>query len=445
MWGASVKRLVGVVVAIAALVAGSSAHAVDMPHKAPVAATATSYNWSGLYVGINGGFGTGETSAGLLPSSFFGNHDVSGGMFGGQIGFNYQWSHLVLGVEADLDWASLTGSETIIGLITEEAKTTSVGTLRARFGYAWDRVMVYGTGGFAWGRVSDGCDLCGVATETNTLTGYTVGAGVEYGITPDLSAKAEYIYVHLDPSHYFIDQGCVGDCSMGANIKLFRLGVNWRFYPWTSAYSANAASLRAKVASADPHDWSGLYVGLNGGYGAGKTTGDLLPNNFFGNEDVDGGLFGGQIGFNYQISHLILGVETDLDWANVHGSNAAGGFTDEAKVKTLGTVRGRIGYAWDNIMLYGTGGFAWGRLSDGCDACGVPEEVHTLAGYTVGAGIEYGITTNLSARAEYLYVHLDPTDYFTLAGFGCVGGCSLGSDVNIVRLGLNWRLAGSPF
>jgi outer membrane immunogenic protein len=439
-----VKRLFGVVVAIATLATVHGAHAVDMPRKASVAATAISYNWSGFYAGINGGFGTGETSAGLLTNNFFGNHDLAGGLFGGQIGFNYQWSHLVLGIEADLDWANLNGSETFIGF-TEEAKVKSLGTLRGRFGYAWDRVMVYGTGGFAWGRVSDSCDLCAVATETNTLTGYTVGAGVEYGITQSLSAKAEYLYVHLDPKNYFIDQGCFGGCGMGANVSLFRLGLNWRFYPWPSAYAASATDLPAKVTSANLHDWSGLYVGINGGYGAGKTTGDLLPNSFFGNLDVDGGLLGGQVGFNYQISHLVLGVETDLDWADIHGSNSAAIFTNETKVKTLGTLRGRVGYAWDNFLLYGTGGFAWGRLSDGCDACGALEEIHTLTGYTVGAGIEYGITTNLSARAEYLYVHLDPTDYFTLAGFGCFGGCSLGSDVNIVRLGLNWRLAGSPF
>jgi outer membrane immunogenic protein len=406
---------------------------------------APSYNWSGFYAGVNGDYGTGVTTGDLLPNGFFGNHDLSGGLFGGQIGFNYQWSHLVLGIEADLDWADLNGSEALFGIVMEEAKVKSLGTLRGRIGYAWDRVMVYGTGGFAWGRVSDGCDLCGVSTETNTLTGYTVGAGVEYGITPNLSAKAEYLYVHLDPKNYFLDQGCVAGCAMGANVNLFRLGLNWRFAPWAPALAANAAGLPAAASSAGVHDWSGLYVGVNGGYGAGKTTGDLLPDKFFGNLDVDGALFGGQIGFNYQLSHIVLGVEADLDGSGVSGSNSAGGFTNEAKIRTLGTLRGRVGYAWSDVMLYGTGGFAWGRLGDGCDACGVSEEIRALTGYAAGVGIEYGMTPNLSVRAEYLHVHLDPTGYFELAGFGCTGGCSLGANVNMVRLGLNWRLAGSPF
>jgi outer membrane immunogenic protein len=438
------KKAARVAAAVAGLAWAFGAHAADMPRKvAPITPLATPYNWSGVYAGINGSFGTGVTSAGLLPNNFFGNHEFGGGLFGGQIGFNYQLSHLVLGIETDLDWADLDGSETLFGF-TEEAKVKSLGTLRGRIGYAWDRVMVYGTGGFAWGRVSDGCDLCGISTETNTLTGYTVGAGVEYGITQNLSAKAEYLYVHLDPKNYFLDQGCFGGCAMGANINLFRLGLNWRFVPWTPALAANAA-VAAATSSAGVHDWSGLYVGVNAGYVTGKTTGDLLPNSFFGNLNVDGALFGGQIGFNYQLSHMVLGIETDLDWSGINGSNSAGGFTSETKVRTLGTLRGRVGYAWNDVMLYGTGGFAWGRVGDGCDACGVQEEIRTLTGYAAGAGVEYGITPNLSARAEYLYVHLDRTNYFDLGGFGCVGGCSLGTDVNMVRLGLNWRLAGSPF
>lgn len=229
------KKLATLAAAIAALGFANSADAADMPVKAPVykAPPAVAlYNWTGFYLGANGGYGWGTTTGDILPTHFLGNHDINGALFGGQIGFNYQFpaSPFVLGVEADWDWADINGSISAT-LGSESVKVENLGTVRGRIGYAWDRFLVYGTGGWAWSsRVTASCTgVCPLAPDSHSLDGYTVGGGVEYGITPNLSAKVEYLYVHLDPTDYFISQGCPGACSLGANVNVVRAGLNWRF------------------------------------------------------------------------------------------------------------------------------------------------------------------------------------------------------------------------
>jgi outer membrane immunogenic protein len=209
-----------------------------------------------------------------------------------------------------------------------------------------------------------------------------------------------------------------------------------------SARAGNLPQGAAPVAFA-PYNWTGFYIGLNGGYGTGDTTGRLLSLFPDGNHNVDGGMFGAQIGFNYQMSNVVLGVEADWDWADINGSESAlgGVLTEKATVKDLGTLRARLGYAWDRVLLYGTGGFAWSRhASDEQKVLFLQiADTQSLTGYALGLGVEYGITQNLSAKAEYLYVHLDPTDFHQPI---CTVNCSLGADVNVFRLGLNWRFSG---
>ena len=223
-----------VAAALAAFGLISAASAADMPAKAPIAPPLppAAYNWTGFYVGINGGYGAGTTTGNLLPLSFFGNHDINGGLFGAQIGFNYQMSNVVVGLEADWDWANINGSKSFF-VFTESAKLENLGTLRGRLGYAWDRLLVYGTGGWAWtSRMTASCPNCGLVPDSQSLSGYAVGGGLEYGVTPNLSIKAEYLYAHLGSANFFGSQGCpaaFGICDMGANVSTFRIGANWRF------------------------------------------------------------------------------------------------------------------------------------------------------------------------------------------------------------------------
>jgi outer membrane immunogenic protein len=237
-----VKKLISLAVAAAAFGFICTAGAADMPvkalsYKAPPAGT--TYNWSGLYFGVNGGYGMGQTTGDWFGVRG-GNFNIEGALFGGQIGLNYQFpaSPLVIGVEADWDWSDIKGSSTLSGpgvTITHSVAIEDLGTVRGRVGYAWDRILIYGTGGVAWSHkapvdftCSGGC-VPPAANDSHSLNGYTVGGGVEYGITPNLSAKAEYLYARLEPTDYFVKLGCTGICSVGANVNLVRLGLNWRF------------------------------------------------------------------------------------------------------------------------------------------------------------------------------------------------------------------------
>lgn len=220
-----------------------------------------------------------------------------------------------------------------------------------------------------------------------------------------------------------------------------------------TAGSAFAADLAAPVApraalaasyKSTPFNWSGLYFGVNGGYGTGTTNGDMFTSNFgqIGNYGIAGGLLGGQVGFNHQSGNLVLGVEANWDWANVDGSH---GYPDPGVVSVnvgdLGSVRARIGYAWDRALLYGTGGWAWSsNTSSKFDSPGPEADAHFLSGYVLGGGLEYAFAPSLSIKAEYLYTHLQPTDFYTHTSNACPQSCTIGADVNTFLLGVNVRL-----
>lgn len=206
--------------------------------------------------------------------------------------------------------------------------------------------------------------------------------------------------------------------------------------------AASAADLpvKARPYAAPAFSWTGIYVGGNVGYGWGSTHGTAanpLPGNF----DIDGGLAGLQIGANYQMQNWVLGIEADYQWADIDGSNTVGAFADSAKVSRFGTVRGRLGYAWDRWMVYGTGGWAFNaRTRYSFVTPAAATDAHNLSGWAAGAGLEYAFAPNWSAKVEYLHVDLDQRDY---GGLGCLAGaCRVGTDIDTVRLGVNYRFGG---
>ncbi len=167
----------------------------------------------------------------------------------------------------------------------------------------------------------------------------------------------------------------------------------------------------AYIPAPPPFSWSGFYVGINGGYGFGNSswTGPGLLTGTTGNFNVKGGMAGGTLGWNYQLGQLVLGIEGDYDWQNIRGTMVGGGCTNiagfvgscDTASSWIGTVRGRIGYAFDRIMVYGTAG---GAVTDVKASAGALDwSSSTEWGWTAGAGIEGAITDNVTAKVEYLY------------------------------------------
>jgi outer membrane immunogenic protein len=248
------------VVSLVALAAPAFAADLSYPVKAPPPVIIPVFSWTGFYLGGNVGYGGNkfsypfsafadryecdrecsvgaqELQAAAVPADYIledsldlnGNFDLtSSGFFGGgQIGYNYQFDNSwVIGVEADFEWSGIEGELSGNANLFENGDPLGgvsfsagseiewFGTIRARLGYAWDRVFLYGTGGAAYGKVKshgtitifdgmgDSDSLS--ASKSDTQWGWTIGAGLEYAITDHWTFKTEYLYVDLGSQNLF--------------------------------------------------------------------------------------------------------------------------------------------------------------------------------------------------------------------------------------------------
>ena len=179
------------------------------------------------------------------------------------------------------------------------------------------------------------------------------------------------------------------------------------------------------------YNWTGFYIGINGGGGFGRSRWDST-NSF----NTSGGLVGGTVGYNYQFGQGVVGLEGDIDWANINGTtNTACPFGCKTSDHWLSTVRGRLGYAADRFMPYVTGGAAFGDIR--ASTPGFAGANNTNAGWTVGAGLEFAIAGNWTAKAEYLYVNLGKLSCGLSCGLAVTDNVSF--TTNIVRAGVNYR------
>jgi outer membrane immunogenic protein len=201
--------------------------------------------------------------------------------------------------------------------------------------------------------------------------------------------------------------------------------------------------------------WTGFYVGVNAGYGFNANSGDdytFVPGVglvYTGDNGSDGGFVGGaQVGYNMQFGSFVAGVEADIQYADIGGGNNNGffnGFNNNGNngVDWFGTVRARLGVAFDRVLVYATGGLAYGEGGD--DNAFVFNGVvyrnndDIRVGWTLGAGVEYAITNNLTVKLEGLYVNLgdnnDNNVFFNNAAFGR----NRETEFGVVRAGLNFK------
>ena len=211
------KKILLATVALAALAAPAAAAdlaARPTYTKAPVLAPLPS--WAGFYLGAVGGYATEDA----------GTKALKGGFAGGTVGYNWQQGPLVFGLEADAAWADINATVGIPGVFGLTDRIESTGTVRGRIGYAFDTVLLYGTGGYAWGNNKLSATVGGVAgSETKFLSGWAAGAGVEWMFAPKWSLKGEYLYKSLESSTYF-----GGAVPLGTlNLHTFQVGVNYHF------------------------------------------------------------------------------------------------------------------------------------------------------------------------------------------------------------------------
>lgn len=227
-----------------------------------------------------------------------------------------------------------------------------------------------------------------------------------------------------------------------------------------SALAADLPSSKAApaLAPAPAEDWTGFYVGANVGYG-----GDTFdyPVNVArvgsGSARLTSGgvLGGGQVGYNKQLGSYLLGLEADIQGtdvkAEISASGAGNGAAFDGKAGSsldyFGAVRGRLGYlATSNILVYATGGFAYGGLNSyakgsisGVGAASLSKD-SDLTGWTVGGGAELALNPQWSVKGEYLYADLGKATLASGNILGTSANLSVKPTVNVFRIGLNYKL-----
>jgi outer membrane immunogenic protein len=163
--------------------------------------------------------------------------------------------------------------------------------------------------------------------------------------------------------------------------------------------------------------WAGPYLGGNLGYSFGNVSNSVTkPSGFTG---------GVQGGYNWQSGNVVFGAEGDLQFSTADDKFASWKFSNP----WFGTVRGRIGYAMNDVLIYGTGGLAFGQLRS---ETFLASESHTSAGWTIGGGAEVAFAPRLSAKIEYLYISLSRNDFVTT-------GVPNGYNYGVIRAGINYH------
>ena len=207
-------------------VAPRQAYQPPQPGTSPAPVEAANHNWTGFYVGghLGAGFADAGYRAGIAGPPVPINVDADGILGGVLVGYNLQYDRMVFGVEGDISFGDLDGRSTLAGLSNPLLKTDYIATARARLGYAWEKLLVYGHIGigFAAMQVEESLQLGASTQSGNTHVGVVVGAGVEWALTDAVSLRTEYIYGNFDRRNYTV--GAVTD-SLAFDVHIARAAL----------------------------------------------------------------------------------------------------------------------------------------------------------------------------------------------------------------------------
>ena len=222
------------IVLAGALVLASFAPALaaDLPPPAPVpyVPVARAFSWTGFYLGLNGGYGFGQSTWNSAIGTV-GGFATDGGLAGGTAGFNYQWGQFVAGIEGDFDWQNLRGSQTNGPCFAVGSCATAsnwITTIRGRAGFAANRALIYVTGGAAFTDIKP--SLAALPFGGGNEPGWTAGGGVEFAMTDSWTVKAEYLYAKFQNATCpFSSCGAAAPATVSLNENIVRVGVNYLF------------------------------------------------------------------------------------------------------------------------------------------------------------------------------------------------------------------------
>ena len=222
-----------------------------------------------------------------------------------------------------------------------------------------------------------------------------------------------------------------------------------------AAGQAVAADLPARTYTKAPavvaaaYDWSGFYIGINGGGGFSHNCWDLVGGGPEGCHDASGGTVGGQLGYRWQMTNWVFGLEAQGNWADFRGDNIspATGLRDQTKINAFGLFTGQVGYAWNNALLFVKGGAAvtdnrYRTFDDTGVITGTPgltdSASETRWGAAVGVGFEYAFAGNWSVGLEYDHLFMGGNDVTFVSGTTD----HINQDVDLFTARINYKFGG---
>ena len=487
----NLNLIVSAGIAVSTIFGIGAANAADLPARtyteAPAIEPVTLYNWTGCYLGgyVGGArqsrqvnaYDPVSTAAGTTYYNPTANNAV-GGEFnydlgssvigGGTLGCNWQGaSPFVYGIEGEGGYMKVSASAVVpysFGTGSDTVASTRIGdwyaAVTGRFGAAWDRVLVYLKGGVGFSNIHssviDACTAAPCSPALLTATGssnqpfWVAGVGVEYAFNNNWSVKGEFLILGMYEKFAVCGPGAAaaaGSTFCGLHniegVRTFKLGVNYYFNPLARTYTRAPPMIAAPV-----YDWSGFYVGGNGGFGSSRNCFEIpLPirDNCIA---ATGGLAGGQIGYRWQSSWWVFGLEAQGDWANLSGSVVSKlfpGNSNRARIDGIGFLTGQVGYVWNSALLYVKGGAAVAadRYNTFVTATNLLNGAasETRRGGTVGAGVEFGFAPNWSVAFEYDHLFMG-TRNITLSVPAIAPLApyeSIHQDVNLATARVNYR------
>jgi opacity protein-like surface antigen/outer membrane receptor protein involved in Fe transport len=441
------------------------------------------YNWTGFYVGAHLGYAGSRssgssvnTATGTASAPIFGSTvDWNGGV---QVGYDYMLpSRLVLGIEADVSSGG-TKTTTLTDASGTSANQTTVfdsESVRGRLGYAFNNVLLYGTGGWAWSsdqfirtQLTGTVNLATAGTDeaVNTyLSGWTAGGGIAVAFARNWNAFAEFRYTDYGTDTFTLPFSQVST-TLATKVSTVNVGINYKLDWGAPVYGASADGRPLGVkapALSHAFTWTGLYVGADGGFGWAPVNGTLTdasgsvltPYSYGAN----GPLAGVYVGANYQFNRFVAGIEGDWQRSNMTGNNQqqaaigtavnlpsptgtfpGGPFAVSTTIKDYESVRGRLGVAFDRFLVFGTAGFAWSDPSTSYALLGAPAFAANSGnanGWTAGAGLDYALTGNVVGRLEYRYTELMRSRFVNVAAD--VADAAIRVPISDVRVGFAYK------
>lgn len=440
------------------------------------------YDWTGFYIGAHGGYSSSSTTGrtvnlatGAAASPFTANlPDWHGGI---QLGFDDMTpSRMLLGVVADLNSGGTTKT-TDRYAASDQTTVFDSETVRGRLGYAVDNVLLYGTAGWAWssnqyvrtqltGTLNNA--TAGADEAVNTyLSGWTAGAGISVAFAQNWNVFAEYRFTSFGSTTLALPLSELSTTSK-TKISTIELGANYKFNAGTPvgptiavAGAALPAATLKPYFKAQParsaYGWTGVYFGADGGYGWQRSAGTLAtaagsvqtPYDY----GVTGPFAGSYIGGNYQFDRFVIGLEADWQWSNLTGNSQslaplgangalpAGPFTVSTTTRDYGSIRGRLGVAFDRFLVFGTGGWATGNPATSFALTGAAPFLTgggKCNGWTLGAGAEYAITDTILGRVEYRYTSFEASGLSSPQSNTADAGTR--APISDVRVGIAYKL-----